>query len=54
MMTLVTQSLILSLFSNVQLSVCLLGRYERVHQNIKEGMGAIEALSAAAKKLPVR
>jgi hypothetical protein len=31
-----------------------LGRYERVHQNIKEGMGAIEALSAAAKKPPAR
>ena len=42
------------LFNLIHATTCLCDRYERVHQNIKDGMGAIEALSAAAKKPPIR
>ena len=41
-------------FNLIHAIKCLCNRYERVHQNIKDGMGAIEALSAASKKPPVR
>ena len=42
------------LFNLKHATTCLCDRYERVHQNIKDGMGAIEALSAASKKPPIR
>ena len=42
------------LFKLIHAIKCMCDRYERVHQNIKDGMGAIEALSAASKKPPIR